>query len=131
MPPHVLATLANGLLMGKILAACPVTIPVRITDDDRSQSHITVTEEINMAMKSTARTITKTKLLDKVCSEDVLAKANLKCLNEAVGANTATTVWKSKQSNNPLKNCLFQDRQIMREGLRSENFQFLGIHTWP
>ena len=106
MPPHVLTTLANGLLMGKILAACPVTIPVRITDDDRSQSHITVTEEINMAMKSTARTITKTKLLDKVCSEDVLAKVILKCLNETVGAITAATVWKSKQSNNPLKNCL-------------------------
>ena len=28
MPPNLLATFANGLLMGKILSACPVTIPV-------------------------------------------------------------------------------------------------------
>ena len=112
MPPHVLATLANGLLMGKILASCPVTIPLRINDDDRSG--ITVTEEINKAIKSTARTITKTKLSDKVHSEDVLKKANLKCLNEAVASIVATTVWKSKQSMDPLGQCIFREKQSIR-----------------
>ena len=64
MPPHLLSTFANGLLMGKILAACPITIPLRISDNDRYS--INVTEDINRAIKSAARTITKTKLSDKV-----------------------------------------------------------------
>ena len=90
MPPHLLATLANGLLMGKILTACPVTIPVRLNDTDRS--FVTVTDDINKAIKATARTITKTKLSMKIRSEDVLRKANLRCLNEAVASITALTV---------------------------------------
>jgi hypothetical protein len=73
MPPHLLATFANGLLMGKILAACPVTIPIRLNSDDKSC--LVVTEEINKAIKVTAPTITKTKLLDRIRSEDVLHKA--------------------------------------------------------
>ena len=112
MPPHVLATFANGLLMGKILAACPVTIPVRLNSDDKCSAG--VTEEINKAIKATARTITKTKLSDKVCSEDVLQRANLKCLNEAVASIVAVTVWKARQSMNAIGHCLFQDKQSLR-----------------
>ena len=112
MPPHVLSTLANGLLMGKILSSCPVTIPIRLNDDDKFCS--VVTEEINKAIKATARVITKTKLSDKVPSEVVLHKANLKCLNEAVASITAVTVWKSKQSMNPLGRCLFREKPSLR-----------------
>ena len=112
MPPHVLATFTNGLLMGKILASCPATIPIRINIDDRYC--IGVTEEINKAIKAAARTITKTKLSDKVRSVDVLEKAHLKCLNEAVASIMAVTVWKSKQSMDPLGRCLFQDRSTIR-----------------
>ena len=75
MPPHLLTTFANGLLMGKILAACPVTIPIRINKDDRTC--VGITEDINKTIKSTARTITKTKLSDKIRSEDVLHKAQM------------------------------------------------------
>ena len=112
MPPHLLSMFANGLLMGKILSACPVTIPVRLKTDERSL--ISVTEEINKAIKSTARTITKTKLSEKVRSEEVLWKAGLKCLNEAVASITATTVWKAKQTMNPLGCCLFQEKPSIR-----------------
>ena len=112
MPPHVLSKFANGLLMGKILSACPVTIPVQLHSDDKS--FISVTEDINKAIKATARTITKTKLSDKIRSEDTLRKANLKCLNEAVASITAITVWKSKQSMDPLGKCLFQKRPNLR-----------------
>ena len=73
-----------------------------------------VTEEINKAIKATARSITRTKLSDKVRSEDTLHKAGLKCLNEAVASVTATTIWKSKQSMNPLGQCLFKERQMSR-----------------
>ena len=112
MPPQVLSTLANGLVMGKILAACPLTIPVRLNDDDRS--FVSITEEINKAIKATARTITKTKLSDKIPTERVLWKANLRCLNEAVASITALTVWKAKQTMNPLGQCLFQDKTGVR-----------------
>ena len=56
----------------------------------------------NKAIKSTARTITKTKLTDKIHSEKVLQKANLRCLNESVASIMAVTVWKAKKSMNPL-----------------------------
>ena len=112
MTPHLLRTFANGLLMGKTLAACPVTIPIRLTDEDRSC--IGVTDEINKAIKATVLSINKTKLSDKNRSEDTLRKANLKCLNEAVASVTATTIWKSKQSMNPIGQCLFKERQISR-----------------
>ena len=81
--------------MGKILAACPVTIPIRLNSDDKS--NLVVTEEINKAIKATARTITKTKLSDRIRSEDVLHKAGLKCLNEAVASIMAVTVVSSKK----------------------------------
>ena len=52
--PH-LRSLANGLLMCKILAACPQTIPITLNSNDRYS--IGVTDDINMAIKSTARAI--------------------------------------------------------------------------
>ena len=108
MPPHLLTTFANGPLIGKILAACPLTIPVRLNINDRYG--ITVTEEINKAIKAAARTITKTKISDKICSEDILRRANLKCLNESVASIMAITVWKAKQTMNPLGRILFQSK---------------------
>ena len=72
MPPHVLKTFADGLLMGKILANCPVTIPVRLTCHDKT--YIGLTEEISKAINSTVRTITRTKLSDKIRTEDVFVK---------------------------------------------------------
>ena len=55
-----------------------------------------------MAIKATARSITKSRLSDKICSEVLLQKAGLKCLNEAVACVTAITVWKSKKLMDPL-----------------------------
>ena len=111
MPPKVLSTFANGLLMGKILSSCSVTLPVRLGNEERSS---VVIEEINKCIKSTARIITKTRLSDKVRSENVLCKANSKCLNEAVASIMATTVWKAKQSINPLGKCLFKETVSLR-----------------
>ena len=112
MPPHLLTSFAHGILMGKILNACPVTIPIRLNDNE--STYIGVTEEINKSIKATARTITRTKLSDKIRSEDILLKASLKCLNEAVACITAVTVWKSKQSMNPLGQCLFREHHSLR-----------------
>ena len=112
MPPHVLATFANGLLMGKIFTACPVTIPVRLNCDDKFC--VGLTEEINKSIKSTARIITRTKLCDKIHSKDVLKKANLQSLNEAVASITAVTVWKSKQKMDPLGCRLFKEKECVR-----------------
>ena len=109
MPPHLLKIIANGIVMGKILTACPVTIPVKVNHDDNMYGYIGVTEDIDKSIKATARSITKTKLCDKIRSEVVLNKANLKSLNEAVASITAITVWKSKQSMNPLGKCLFKE----------------------
>ena len=71
-------------------------------------------EEINKAIKATARSITKTRLSDRIRSEDVLHKANLKCLNEAVASIVAMTVWKAKQSMNPLGHLLFKKQPNLR-----------------
>ena len=100
LPPHLLSTFANGLLMGKILAASPATIPIRLDPEDRGSN--TVTEEINKAIKATARTITRTRLSDKICSEVILSRARICCLNEAAATAMAVLIWKSKQEMNPL-----------------------------
>ena len=107
MPPKLLATFANGLLMGKILSRALASIPVRLEHDDRS--FIGITEEINKCIKSVARTITKTKISDKVTSEVVLWRAGLRCLNEAVASIMAIMVWKSKHAMNPLGIRLFRE----------------------
>ena len=52
MPPQKLSMFANGLLMVKILTACPITIPLRIKNEDRY--NIVVNEEINKAIKLSA-----------------------------------------------------------------------------
>ena len=74
--------------MGKILAACTVTIPIRLKSDDRYFGITGVTEDVNMAIKSTARTITKTKLSDKVRSEQVLAH-----LDKFSSKKNIQTIW--------------------------------------
>ena len=111
MPPHVLSQFAHGLLMGKILAACPVTIPVKLNNDDKFHNFMGVIDDIDKSIKSTARTITRTKLSDKIRSENVLHKANLKCLNESVASIIALTAWKSKKSMDPLGCYLSKERK--------------------
>ena len=112
MPPYVLSTLTHGLLMGKVMSACSVTIPVRLNNDDHT--FISITEDINKAIKSAARTITRTKLSDRINSEKVLHKAKLKCLNEAVASVTSVSVWKSKQCMNKLGHYLFKEKVGLR-----------------
>ena len=78
--------------MGKILAAAPATVPIRLEWEDRGS--YTITEEINKAIKATARSITRTKLSDKIKSEVTLQKARIQCLNKAAASAMAVLVWK-------------------------------------
>ena len=110
VPPHLLRLLANGLVIGKILAAAPAAIPLAY--DDRAAN--LATENINRSIKSVARTITKTSLSDKVSSKSVLEKAGLRPLNEMVASQSAVMVWKSKKAKDPLARCLFPSRSIIR-----------------
>ena len=88
----------------------PVHIPTRLNIDDHYHNYIGVTEDINKAIKATARTITKSRLSDKIRSEVLLQKAGLKCLNEAVASITAVTVWKSKTFMDPLGKRIFREK---------------------
>ena len=90
---------------------------MKLHDDDKC--FITITEEINKSIKATARTITKTKLSDKIRSENILDKANLKCLNESVASIMATTLWKSKQSMDQIGKCLFEEKPFSGPERRS------------
>ena len=105
VPPHLLKIFANGLLVGKVMAAAPAAIPFRIDHNDKGA--ITLTEKINCSLKNAARTITQTHLTDKVRSEIILEKAGLRSLNEMVASTSATTVWKSKMCMDPLGSLLF------------------------
>ena len=133
MPPHLLTVFANGLLMGKILAAAPATIPVRLDSEDKGSN--TITEEINKSIKCAARSITRTKLTDKVRSELVLSKAGLRCLNEATASAMAVLVWKSKQSMNPLGKRLFPEKGSKRNTRLAESMNICppvpGFHALP
>ena len=74
MPNCLLRPFANGLLMGKILAAAPAAIPIRVDPNDKLYL-AGILNEIDKAIRATARTITRTKLTDKVRSEVTLSKA--------------------------------------------------------
>ena len=56
-------------------------------------SSFLLTDKINNALKSAARTITRTRLKDKVRSDIVLQKAGQKSLNEMVAYSSAIMVW--------------------------------------
>ena len=60
VPQNLLRLLANGLVIGKILAAAPAAIPFKLAYDDRAAN--LATENINRSIKSVAQTITKTAL---------------------------------------------------------------------
>jgi hypothetical protein len=64
VPSNMLRLLANGLVIGKILAAVPAAIPFILAHDDRAAN--LATKNINQLIKSVAQTITKTALSDKV-----------------------------------------------------------------
>ena len=86
-----------------------VTLFRRLRIDDHYHNYIGVTEDINKAIKATARTITKSRLSDKIRSEVLLQKAGLRCLNEAVASIAAVTVWKSKTFMDPLGQRIFRE----------------------
>ena len=101
VPQNLLKLLANGLVIGKILAAAPAAIPFKLAYDDRAAN--LATENINRSIKSVARTITKTALNDKVSSKSVLEKAGLRPLNEMVASQTALMVGSQKRPMIPLE----------------------------
>ena len=101
MPNCLLKPLANGLLMGKILAAAPAAIPIRLSSNDKPYLSGILTE-IDKSIRSTARTITHTRLKDKVRSETVLHKAVLRSLTQAVSETMAISIWKARKEMNPL-----------------------------
>ena len=101
MPNYLLRPLANGLLMGKILAAAPAAIPIRI--DTKDKPYLAgILDQIDKTIRASARTITRTKLTDKVSSEVTISKAGLKSLTEAVSITMATLVWKARKEMNTL-----------------------------
>ena len=69
------------------MASAPAAIPLKIHQDDKNV--VTITEKINCGLKSAARTITQTRLTDKIRSETVLQKAGLRGLNEMVASASA------------------------------------------
>ena len=109
VPPHLLKTFTNGLLIGKIMFAAPAAIPFRMIQDDKGA--VTLTESINCAIKSAARTIARVCLKDKIRTEIVLKKAGLRSLNELVACASATMVWKSKMCTDPLAELLFSNQE--------------------
>jgi hypothetical protein len=101
MPHCLLKPLANGLLMGKILAAAPAAIPIRLHSNDKP--YLTgILNDIDKSIRATARTIARIKLTDKIRSEVVLWKAGLRSLTEAVSMTMASLIWKSQKNMNPL-----------------------------
>ena len=105
MPHHLLKVFTHGLLVGKIMAAVPASVPFRINHEDKGA--ITLTDKINCSIKSASRTITRISLKDKIPSEIVLQKAGLRSLNEMVASFSATMVWRSKARMDPLGSLLF------------------------
>ena len=124
MPQCLLKPLAHGLVLGKILAAASAAIPIKIHNQGKP-FQFGILEDINKAIKSTARTITRIKLTDKVSSNIVLWKAGLPSLNEAVSSSMASLIWKARNQMNPLgqifktSNSSMNTRSLSNEKLSS------------
>ena len=119
MPNCLLRPFANGLLMGKILAAAPAAIPIRVDPNDKLYL-AGILNEIDKAIRATARTITRTKLTDKVRSEVTLSKAGLKSLTEAVSVTMATLVWKARKDMDTL-GFIFEKKPSIRDNRSKYN----------
>ena len=119
MPNCLLRPFSNGLLMGKILAAAPAAIPIRIDPNDKPYL-AGILDEIDKAIRATARTITRTKLTDKVRSEVTLSKAGLKSLTEAVSVTMATLVWKARKDMDTL-GFIFEKKPSIRDNRSKYN----------
>ena len=118
MPNYLLKPLANGLLMGKILAAAPAAIPIRLNSNDKPYLE-GILNDIDKSIRATARTITRISLKDKVRTETVLWKAGLRSLTEAVCETMACSIWKARNEMNPLEH-IFQ-HTISTRYTRSSN----------
>ena len=69
--------------MGKILAAAPAAIPIRLNPNDKPYLS-GILDDIDKSIKATVRAITRTRLTDKIRSEVVISRAGLRGLTEAV-----------------------------------------------
>ena len=98
--------------MGKILTAAPAAIPIRLNSNDKPYLS-GILNDIDKAIKATARTITRTSLNDKIRSEIVLQKSGLRCLTEAVSEVMACAIWKGRKEMNPLGR-IFQNKLPQR-----------------
>ena len=108
--------------MGKILAAAPVAIPIRLNMNDKPYLS-GILNEIDKSIRATARIITRTSLNDKVRSEIVLSKAGLPALTEAVSESMACAIWKARCEMSPLGK-IFKNKLSTRQ-TRSTNSEKL------
>ena len=108
MPNYLLTPLTNGLLMGKLLSAAMAAIPVKLCPYDKPYL-AGILNDLEKSIRAAARTISRTKLTDKIQSEVVLQKAGLRSLTEAVCMTMATTVWKARKEMN-LLGCVFNNK---------------------
>ena len=106
--------------MGKILAAAPAAIPICIDSNDKPYNIAGILDEIDKAIRATARTITRTKLTDKVRSEVTVSKAGLKSLTEAVSVTMATLVWKARRDMDTL-GFIFEKKPSIRDNRSKYN----------
>ena len=98
--------------MGKILAAAPAAIPIKLCSNDKPYLSGILTE-IDKSIRATARSITRIGLKDKVRTETVLWKAGLRSLTEAVSETMACSIWKARKEMNPLGR-MFQNKVSVR-----------------
>ena len=112
MPNCLLKPLANGLLNGKILAAAPAAIPIRICANDKPYM-AGILNDIDKSIRATARTITRTNLKDKIRSEVILQKSGLRSLTEAVSVTMASLIWKARKDMNSLGR-IFENRYSLK-----------------
>ena len=98
--------------MGKILAAAPAAIPIRLSSSDKP--YLTgILDDIEKSIRAAARSMTGTKLNDKIRSETVIWKAGLRSLTEAVSEAMACSIWKARHEMSPL-GYIFQNKDSAR-----------------
>ena len=108
-----LSQLASGVLLGKIAYSAAAVSPVRLRESETATGS---TKAIQVAINKAARSVTGTRLLDKLPTAELLTMSGLPSYNRLVVRSAALEAWKAFMSNdgpdgtrNPLGTLLFGD----------------------
>lgn len=117
MPPHLLASFAQGLFFSKLRIYAGVIFGVRLHDADH---HPKGSDQIRVLINDVARLVTGLKRTDHVRVRDLLDRANLPSLNAIIVESSGMLAWHMTKESHPMHN-IYTDSRLETSTRASSN----------